>query len=116
MITLTASARCIGRCGWTAGPGTQAEADKAAEAHTRKAGHPTATAGRPTTATPATTTERQTMTTSDTRTTAHDEDQADADAPGDGETSVLEVTGLVGTPPRAEPPRRRAMIERAGGE
>jgi hypothetical protein len=51
VITVTASAHCIGSCDWSAGPGTQAEVDEAAEVHTRKAGHPTATV-----ATPATTT------------------------------------------------------------
>jgi hypothetical protein len=44
VIQLTATARCIGRCEWTAGPGDPAEVDHAAEAHTLKAGHPTATA------------------------------------------------------------------------
>ncbi len=43
--TVTASAHCL-RCDWTAGPGTMAEVDKAAERHT-KSGHPTATAARP---------------------------------------------------------------------
>ncbi len=50
MITVTAVAHCIGRCGWTAA-GTMAEADKAADKHTRQAKHATATC-----ATPATTT------------------------------------------------------------
>ncbi len=44
MITATAS--CL-RCGWTAGPGDWAGVDKAAEAHTRKTGHPTGTSARP---------------------------------------------------------------------
>ena len=47
MITVTATASCL-RCGWTAGPGDWAEVDKAAEAHTRKTGHPTGTSAKPT--------------------------------------------------------------------
>ena len=47
MITLTASARCL-RCGWSAS-GDPASVDKQAEAHTRKAGHPTGTAAAPAT-------------------------------------------------------------------
>lgn len=46
MITLTASAHCIGRCDWSAS-GDQASVDKQAEAHTRKTRHPTATAAVP---------------------------------------------------------------------
>jgi hypothetical protein len=46
MITLTAVARCIGRCGWSAS-GDQASADRAAEKHTRTTGHPTVTLARP---------------------------------------------------------------------
>jgi hypothetical protein len=45
MITITATARC--GCGWSAGPGDWATVDKAAEAHTRKAGHATITEARP---------------------------------------------------------------------
>lgn len=44
-VTLTATARCQG-CDWTAGPGPQADVDKAAEKHTRK-GHPTAVVAEP---------------------------------------------------------------------
>jgi hypothetical protein len=44
VIALTAIATCSA-CGVLA-EGTMAEADKAAEAHTRKAGHPTATMAR----------------------------------------------------------------------
>jgi hypothetical protein len=47
MITVTATAHCIGRCEWTAGPGDWAATDRAAEAHTRKACHPTATEATP---------------------------------------------------------------------
>lgn len=50
MIRLTAQAYCIGRCDWSAA-GTMAEADKQAEKHTRKAGHPTATMAVPATTT-----------------------------------------------------------------
>ena len=50
MITLVATAHCQ-RSDWTAGSGDPAVVDRAAEAHTRKAGHPTGTV-----ATPATTT------------------------------------------------------------
>lgn len=39
---LTATAHCIGRCGWTAGPGDPAAVDRDADKHTR-GGHPTAT-------------------------------------------------------------------------
>ena len=42
---MTGTAHCQ-RCGWTA-EGTWADADKAAETHTRKTGHPTATAATP---------------------------------------------------------------------
>ena len=45
MITLTIAARCL-RCGWTAPPGTMADADRAAEKHTSP-GHPTATIAEP---------------------------------------------------------------------
>jgi hypothetical protein len=45
MITLTATARCL-RCDWTAGPATMADADRAAEKHTRR-GHPTLTMAEP---------------------------------------------------------------------
>lgn len=39
---LTATATCMGGCGWTAGPGDPAEVDKAANAHTTKPPkHPT---------------------------------------------------------------------------
>lgn len=34
--SLTATARCLSGCGWTAGPGDPAEVDKAAKAHTEK--------------------------------------------------------------------------------
>lgn len=44
---MTGTAHCIRRCEWTA-RGTWAAADKAAEAHTRKTGHPTATIAEPT--------------------------------------------------------------------
>lgn len=41
---LTATADCLGRCDWTAGPGDPAEVDKAAERHTTKPPkHPTNT-------------------------------------------------------------------------
>lgn len=50
MITVTASAHCIGRCEWTA-TASWADADREAEAHTRKAGHPTATVAAPATTT-----------------------------------------------------------------
>jgi hypothetical protein len=43
---VTGSAHCIGRCDWTVS-GTPAVADKAAEAHTRKTGHATATVSMP---------------------------------------------------------------------
>ena len=43
---MTGTAHCVGRCGWTA-EGTWAGADKAAETHTRKTGHPTATVATP---------------------------------------------------------------------
>jgi hypothetical protein len=43
---MTGTAHCVGRCDWAAG-GTPAAADKAAEAHTRKTGHPTATVATP---------------------------------------------------------------------
>lgn len=46
MTGLTTTASCL-RCQWTAGPGDLAEVDKAAEAHTRKARHPTSTSARP---------------------------------------------------------------------
>lgn len=46
MITLTASAHCIGRCDWSAS-GDWASVDKAADAHTRKTHHPTATMAAP---------------------------------------------------------------------
>ena len=46
MITLTATARCIGRCDWSAA-GDPATVDRAAEKHTRTTGHPTATLARP---------------------------------------------------------------------
>jgi hypothetical protein len=42
MMTVTASAHCIGRCEWTAS-GSMAEVDKQAEKHTRTTRHPTAT-------------------------------------------------------------------------
>ncbi len=45
MIALTAAAHCL-RCEWTAA-GSMAEVDKAAEAHTRKTAHPTATQAVP---------------------------------------------------------------------
>jgi hypothetical protein len=41
---MTGTAHCIGRCDWTATP---QDADKAADAHTRKTGHPTATITTP---------------------------------------------------------------------
>ncbi len=48
MITVTVTAHCIGReCEWTAGPGGQADVDRAAEKHTRTTRHPTATLARP---------------------------------------------------------------------
>jgi hypothetical protein len=43
---VTVTAHCIGRCDWTA-EGTWQAADKAAETHTRKTGHPTATVASP---------------------------------------------------------------------
>jgi hypothetical protein len=46
VITLTAAAHCIGRCDWSAS-GSMAEADKAAERHTKATGHPTATVAVP---------------------------------------------------------------------
>jgi hypothetical protein len=42
---MTGTAHCQ-RCDWTAA-GTPADADKAAEQHTRKTGHPTATVTAP---------------------------------------------------------------------
>ena len=45
-MTLTASAHCI-RCDWTAGAGDLPAADRAAETHTRKTGHPTAIVAQP---------------------------------------------------------------------
>ena len=41
------TARCIGRCDWTAGPGPAADTDKAADKHTRTTGHPTGTCTAP---------------------------------------------------------------------
>jgi hypothetical protein len=52
VITLTAVARCIGRCDWSAA-GDPASADKAAERHTRTTAHPTVTLARPATMTTA---------------------------------------------------------------
>ena len=46
MITLTASAHCIGRCDWSAS-GDLASVDKQAEKHTKATGHPTGTAATP---------------------------------------------------------------------
>lgn len=46
MITLTATAHCIGRCDWSAS-GDLGSVDKAAEKHTRTTRHPTATLARP---------------------------------------------------------------------
>ena len=43
---MTGTAHCVGRCGWAA-EGTWDAADKAAETHTRKTGHPTATSATP---------------------------------------------------------------------
>lgn len=43
---MTATARCIGRCEWTAGPGPWPDIDRAADKHTRT-GHPTATTATP---------------------------------------------------------------------
>jgi hypothetical protein len=51
VITVSASAHCL-RCEWTAA-GDWAAVDRAAEAHTRKAGHPTTTAATPVTTTDA---------------------------------------------------------------
>jgi hypothetical protein len=45
-----------------------------------------------------------------------DHDQDHDDEIGDDDTSVVQPDGPVGTPPRPEPSRRRAMIEWAGGE
>jgi hypothetical protein len=42
----TATAHCVRRCDWTA-EGTWEAADRAAGAHTRKTGHPTATVAVP---------------------------------------------------------------------
>lgn len=48
MNGLAATAHCIGRCDWTAGPGDAAEVDKAAEKHAGKPlKHPTATVAEP---------------------------------------------------------------------
>ena len=46
MVTVTATAHCIGRCGWTAGPGDPAAVDRQAERHTKATGHPTGTVCR----------------------------------------------------------------------
>jgi hypothetical protein len=43
---VTAAAHCVGRCDWAA-EGTWEAADRAAGAHTRKTGHPTATVAVP---------------------------------------------------------------------
>jgi hypothetical protein len=43
---VSGAAHCIRGCDWTA-DGTPGAADKAAEAHTRKTGHPTATVSTP---------------------------------------------------------------------
>ena len=43
---MTATAHCIGRCDWTT-TGPWPAADKAAERHTRKTSHPTATCATP---------------------------------------------------------------------
>jgi len=43
---MTGTAHCIGRCDCTAA-GTWPDADKAAQAHTRKTRHPTATIATP---------------------------------------------------------------------
>ena len=43
---LTATARCLRGCDWNTGPGTQADADRAAEKHTQ-GGHPTITCAEP---------------------------------------------------------------------
>ena len=45
---MTGTAHCIGRCDWTAA-GTWPDADKAAQTHTRKTRHPTATIATPAT-------------------------------------------------------------------
>lgn len=45
-VTVTASARCLGGCGWTTGPGTLAAVAKAAEGH-RGRGHPAAVIAEP---------------------------------------------------------------------
>lgn len=45
---LTATADCLGRCDWTAGPGGPAEVDKLAEKHTKAGlGHPTNVVSEP---------------------------------------------------------------------
>jgi hypothetical protein len=44
LVTVTMTAHCQ-RCDWTAGPGTMADVDRAADKHTRTTGHPTATKG-----------------------------------------------------------------------
>ena len=44
-IAVSAGAHC-GGCDWTAGPGDQADVDKAADKHVR-AGHPTTTVVEP---------------------------------------------------------------------
>jgi hypothetical protein len=43
---MTGTAHCIGRCDWTT-TSTWQDADKAAEQHTRKTSHPTATIATP---------------------------------------------------------------------
>jgi hypothetical protein len=42
VVTVTVTAHCIGRCAWTVS-GAWADTDRAADRHTRTAGHPTAT-------------------------------------------------------------------------
>lgn len=45
-VTVACTAHCIGRCDWTAA-GDWPDVDRAAERHTRSAGHPTGTEARP---------------------------------------------------------------------
>jgi len=45
MTAMVATAHCIGRCDWSAGPGAMDAIDKLAEKHTKTTKHPTVTIG-----------------------------------------------------------------------
>ena len=46
MTAMVATARCL-RCDWTTGPATMADADRAAEKHTKSTRHATVTMAEP---------------------------------------------------------------------